>query len=83
MNIEDFNKLKIGDRIQFRVLTRSGRLKRSRQITHFPLEYDYDRLVNGEFPRSTEMLTVRFDGCANFYIKRTEIIRRIHEHIEH
>ena len=77
MNIEDFNKLKIGDRIQFRVLTRSGRLKRSRQITHFPLEYDYDLVVDGEFPRSTELLTVRFDGCANFFIKRSEIIRRI------
>jgi hypothetical protein len=75
MNRVDFGNLQVGDRIEFLSVTRHNARKASRKITGFPTNYDYDNLVDGEFPRSTEYVLVRFEGCPNFYVRRDEIIR--------
>lgn len=74
MNLEDFKKLEVGDRIEFRALTRHNTRKATRKITGFPKTY---KDVSTWGARSTEMLTVRFEGTAGFYVRRNEIIRRI------
>jgi hypothetical protein len=75
MEIEAFAKLQVGDVIEFRSLTRHNSRKAKRRILSFPLNYDYDNLVDGEFPRSTDFVLVRFEGTPNFYVRRQEVIR--------
>jgi len=74
MNIHDFVKLEIGDRIEFRSPTRHNSRKAIRKITGFAKTYK-DVATWGQ--RSTKLLTVRFEGTPGFYVKRHEIIRRI------
>ena len=74
MNINDFVTLEIGDRIEFRSPTRHNSRKAIRKITGFAKTY---KDVSTWGARSTKLLTVRFEGTPDFYVKRSEIIRRI------
>jgi hypothetical protein len=75
MNANDFRNLQVGDRIEFRAVTRNNARKAIRKITGFPTNYDYDKVIDGKFPRSSTFVLVRFEGSGNFYVRRTEIIR--------
>lgn len=75
MELEDFKTLAVGDLIEFRSPTRHSTRKAQRLVTGFPTNFDYDNLVDGEFPRSTDHCLVRFEGSPNFYVRRREIIR--------
>ena len=79
MNLEDFKDLEIGDRIEFRSVTRHNTRKAVRIITDFPTDYDWDHLVDGKFARSSDHVMVRFEGTANFYVRRGEVIRKVAE----
>jgi len=74
MNLKDFKALAIGDRIEFRAITRHNNRKAIRKITGFPKVYDDIKNWGG---RSLKFVLVRFEGTAGFYIRRNEIIRKI------
>ena len=74
MDLDDFLKLQIGDRIEFRAATRHNARKQIRKITGFPKTYD-DVETWGH--RSREFVLVRFEGSPNFYVRRSEVIRRV------
>jgi len=81
MNLEDFKDLEIGDRIEFRSITRHTNRKAIRKITGFPTDYFSIELSTGEFKhtRSLSYAEVRYEGCPGFLVRRNEIIRRPHE----
>ena len=74
MEIEDFKKLAVGDRIEFRSPTRHNTRKAIRKITGFPKTY---KDVSTWGDRSTEVVNVRFEGTPVFYVHRHEVIRRV------
>lgn len=75
MKREDFMQLAIGDRIEFRAITRHNTRKQIRKITGWPL--DYFAGENLEHTRHPEFVRVRFEGADGFLVRRTEIIRKV------
>lgn len=74
MDICDFHDLEIGDRIEFRSQTRYHCRKAIRQITYFPRVFE-DIETWGR--RSDDYVCVRYDGTGMFYVRRSEIIRKV------
>lgn len=76
MNTEDFKDLEIGDRIEFRSITRHNTRKAIRMITNFPLIFESIE-DNTWGVRSPDFVEVRFEGTPCFFVRRNEIIRRV------
>jgi hypothetical protein len=74
MSPEEFAKLELGDKIQFRSVTRFTSAKATRKITGFPKVYND---IDNWGGRSPEYVHVRYEGTPVFYVRRDEIIRRV------
>ena len=74
MNSKEFAQLQIGDRIEFRSITRHNNRKAIRVITHFPKTFES---IETWGHRSKEHVEVRFEGSPGFLVRRDEIIRRV------
>ncbi len=75
MDVNEFTALEIGDRIEFRAITRCNTRKATRLVTGFP--YDHFAGPNLEHLRSKLWCYVRFEGAAGFMVRRSEVIRRV------
>lgn len=74
MDLNEFQKLNVGDRIEFRSPTRHNSRKAIRKITGFPKIFE-DLETWGD--RSPDFVKVRFEGTPAFFVRRREIIRKV------
>lgn len=74
MNVEDFKDLEVGDRIEFRSITRHNSRTAIRKVTGFPKIYETIKNWGGRSPR---YVYVRFEGTPVFLVRRGEVIRRV------
>ena len=85
MNLQDFKQLRVGDRIEFRAITRNNSRKQVRVITDRPIDYEkvWESGAHGDHAISDEFVTVRFEGTPNFFVRRGEIIRVVARAVSH
>jgi hypothetical protein len=74
MNAKDFAALEVGDRIEFRSITRHNNRTAIRKVTGFPQVYETVKNWGG---RSPNFVLVRFEGTGGFFVRRGEVIRRV------
>jgi len=74
MNAKDFKDLEVGDRIEFRSITRHNSRTAIRKITGFPQVFE---TIENWGHRSPDFVLVRFEGTAGFFVRRGEVIRRV------